>query len=216
MSDEIFNNLSKAVIEGDADMTIDLTNSAIKDGIPAEDILKKGLIPGIRIVGEFFNNGKYFLPELIVSGKAMQEAVDHLNPLFSKGRASDAGKFLIGTVKGDAHDIGKNLVIMMLKNNGWDVTDLGVDISPEQFCSAVKEGDFDVCGISALLTMTMPSAAETIKVLEEAGLRDKVKVMIGGAPVTQEYADQIGADAYGSDAWEAVTKAERLLKEMEK
>ena len=216
MTEEILKNLGKAVLEGDAENILALADSAIDGGVPVEDVLKKGLIPGIRRVGELFNSGEYFLPELIVSGKTMQKAVDPLNPMLGNRGSSGAGKFLIGSVKGDAHDIGKNLVIMMLKNNGWDVTDLGVDIPPEQFCTALQAGDYDIFGMSSLLTMTMPSAAETIKVLEEAGLRDKVKIMIGGAPVTQDYADQIGADAYGRDAWEAVTKADKLLNEDKK
>jgi len=213
MAGEELENLSKAVVEGDEEKILDLTNAALSNGISADDILKKGLIPGIRKVGELFNKGEYFLPELIVSGKAVQTAVDYLSPKFSKGKASGSGKFLIGTVKGDVHDIGKNIVKMMFKSNGWEVTDLGVDISPEQFCTAIREGDFDICGMSALLTMTMAQAAEAIKALKNAGLRDKVKIMIGGAPVTQEYAKQIGADAYGRDAWDALTKAEGLLKQ---
>lgn len=213
MAGEELENLSKAVVEGNEEKILDLTKAALSNGISADDILKKGLIPGIRKVGELFNKGEYFLPELIVSGKAVQAAVDYLSPKFSKGKASGSGKFLIGTVKGDVHDIGKNIVKMMLKSNGWEVTDLGVDISPEQFCTAIREGDFDICGMSALLTMTMPQAAEAIKALKNAGLRDKVKIMIGGAPVTQEYAKQIGADAYGRDAWDALTKAEGLLKQ---
>ncbi|MBN1848191.1 MAG: corrinoid protein [Deltaproteobacteria bacterium] len=212
MSQEVFENLNKAVIEGDEDKILELTHSAIEQGLSPDDILKKGLIPGIRKVGELFNSGEYFLPELIVSGKAMEKAVQQLTPLFHGETASNTGKFLIGTVRGDVHDIGKNIVIMMLKSNGWEVTDLGVDIPPDQFCTAIREGNYNICGMSALLTMTMPAAEETIKALESEGLRDKIKVMIGGAPVTQEYADQIGADAFGKDAWDAVTKAENLLK----
>ncbi len=213
MAGEELENLSKAVVEGDEEKILDLTKAALTNGTPADNILKKGLIPGIRKVGELFNKGEYFLPELIVSGKAVQVAVDYLSPKFSEGKASFSGKFLIGTVKGDVHDIGKNIVKMMLKSNGCEVTDLGVDVSPEQFYTAIKEGDFDICGMSALLTMTMPQAAETIQALRKAGLRDKVKIMVGGAPVTQEYAKQIGADAYGRDAWDALTKAEGLLKQ---
>jgi 5-methyltetrahydrofolate--homocysteine methyltransferase len=212
MAEEILIKLKEAIIEMNKTKTLNFTRSAIKDGIAMKDILQGGLIPGIRTVGELFNKGEYFLPELMVSGKIMGSALDLLNEAFGTQETSYAGKFLIGTVKGDIHDIGKNIVIMMLKCNGWNVTDLGVDVSPDQFCAAVKDGDYNVLGMSSLLTMTIPSAASTIKALKNAELRDKIKIMIGGAPVTQEYADQIGADAYGKDAWEAVIKAETLVR----
>ena len=214
MVEEILIKLKEAIIEMNKAKTLALTGSAIKDGITMKDILQGGLIPGIRTVGVLFNKGEYFLPELMVSGKIMGSAFNLLNEAFGRQETSYAGKFLIGTVKGDIHDIGKNIVIMMLKCNGWNVTDLGVDVSPDQFCAAVKDGDYNVLGISSLLTMTLPSAASTIKALKNAELRDKIKIMIGGAPVTQEYADQIGADAYGKDAWEAVIKAEALIRKI--
>lgn len=204
-------NLRKAIIEGDARNTEALTKAAIRGEISAHDILQKSLIPGIREIGELFGKGECYLPELIVSGKAMESAIEQLEPLFGKGESFDAGRFLIGTVKGDVHDIGKKIVTMMLKGNGWKVTDLGVDISPEQFCEAVKDGDYNILGMSALLTTTMPNAASTISSLENAGLRNKIKIIVGGAPVTQEFADKIGADAYGKEAWDAVLKAEKLL-----
>jgi 5-methyltetrahydrofolate--homocysteine methyltransferase len=211
MVEDVLGNLSVAVVEGDAAKTIATIDVALNEGIQPNDILRMGLFPGIRKVGELFNAGEYYLPELIVSGKTMQAAVNHLNPFIDKNSSQKAGKYVIGTVTGDVHDIGKNIVIMMLRSNGWEVTDLGVDIAPEQFCEAVKAGDFDILGLSALLTTTMHVLDETIKALEDAKLRDRIKIMIGGAPVTQKYADKIGADAYGSDAWEAVTKAEALL-----
>lgn len=204
-------NLRKAIIEGDARKTVELTKAAIKEEISANDILHKGLVPGIREIGELFGKGECYLPELIVSGKAMEAAIEQLEPLFGNGESFDTGRFLIGTVKGDVHDIGKKIVTMMLKGNRWKVTDLGVDISPEQFCKAVREGNYNILGMSALLTTTMPNAASTIRSLEDARLRNKIKVIVGGAPVTQEFADKIGADAYGKDAWNAVIKAERLL-----
>jgi 5-methyltetrahydrofolate--homocysteine methyltransferase len=204
-------NLRKAIIEGDARKTVELTKAAIKEEISANDILHKGLVPGIREIGELFGKGECYLPELIVSGKAMEAAIEQLEPLFGNGESFDTGRFLIGTVKGDVHDIGKKIVTMMLKGNRWKVTDLGVDISPEQFCKAVREGNYNILGMSALLTTTMPNAASTIRSLEDAGLRNKIKVIVGGAPVTQEFADKIGADAYGKDAWDAVIKAEKLL-----
>lgn len=204
-------NLRKAIIEGDARKTVELTKAAIKEEISANDILHKGLVPGIREIGELFGKGECYLPELIVSGKAMEAAIEQLEPLFGKGESFDTGRFLIGTVKGDVHDIGKKIVTMMLKGNRWKVTDLGVDISPEQFCKAVRDGNYNIVGMSALLTTTMPNAASTIRSLEDARLRNKIKVIVGGAPVTQEFADKIGADAYGKDAWDAVIKAEKLL-----
>jgi len=204
-------NLRKAIIEGDARNTVELTKAAIKEEISANDILHKGLVPGIREIGELFGKGECYLPELIVSGKAMEAAIEQLEPLFGKGESFDTGRFLIGTVKGDVHDIGKKIVTMMLKGNRWKVTDLGVDISPEQFCKAVRDGNYNILGMSALLTTTMPNAASTIRSLEDARLRNKIKVIVGGAPVTQEFADKIGADAYGKDAWDAVIKAEKLL-----
>jgi 5-methyltetrahydrofolate--homocysteine methyltransferase len=211
MVEDVLGNLSVAVVEGDTAKTIATIDVALKEGIQPNDILRMGLFPGIRKVGELFNAGEYYLPELIVSGKTMQAAVNHLNPFIDKKSSQKVGKYVIGTVTGDVHDIGKNIVIMMLRSNGWEVTDLGVDIAPEQFCAAVKAGDFDILGLSALLTTTMHVLDETIKALEDAKLRDRIKIMIGGAPVTQKYADKIGADAYGRDAWEAVTKAEALL-----
>jgi len=204
-------NLRKAIIGGDARKTVALTKAAIKEEISANDILQKALVPGIREIGELFGKGECYLPELIVSGKAMEAAIEQLEPLFGKGESFDTGRFLIGTVKGDVHDIGKKIVTMMLKGNRWKVTDLGVDISPEQFCKAVRHGNYNILGMSALLTTTMPNAASTIRSLEGAGLRNKIKVIVGGAPVTQEFADEIGADAYGKDAWDAVIKAEKLL-----
>ena len=205
-------SLMQAIVDGDEVRSVELTKSALADGVSAEDILKNGLIPGIRRVGELFNEGEYFLPELIVSGKAMEDSLAIISPLFASETESQAKRFLIGTVKGDIHDIGKKVVSIMLKGNGWKVTDLGVDLSAEDFCRAVSKGDYDVVGMSSLLTMSMPSMEEIIRALEEEGLREKVKVMVGGAPVTQGFADAVGADAYGSDAWEAVLKAEQLMQ----
>jgi len=211
MTIELFEKLTKSIIEGNHEESLRLTEEAIEKNIPANSILQEGLIPGIKTVGELFSNGEYFLPELLVSGKAMSRAVDRIEPLLSKKEAFHIGRYLIATVKGDIHDIGKNIVIMMLKGNGWDVTDLGVDVSPEKVCNAIREGDYDIFGMSTLLTITMPAANETVEAIKEAGLREKVKIMIGGAPVTQDFADRIGADEYAKDAWEAVTKAQQLV-----
>ena len=212
MSAELMQRLNRAVAQGEPEEARALTKQAIKTGISAKAILQDGLMPGIRGAGDLFSTGEYYLPELLLAGKAMQEAVDEIGPAFKEMKKDfQVGKYLIGTVKGDIHDIGKNIVVMMLNANGWEVTDLGVDVSPEKACSAIEKGDYDVLGLSTLLTVTMPGARDTIDAIKKAGLRDKIKIMIGGAPVTQEFADLIGADAYGKDAFEAVTKALQLL-----
>ena len=203
--------LSKAVIAGDMDAASELTKKALATGIPASEILSKGLVPGLQKVGDLFEAGEYFLPELIVSGDAVSQALELLAPMLDKEDASYMGKYLIGTVQGDVHDLGKNIVIMMLQGNGWEVTDLGVDVSPEEFCAAVDKGDFQILGMSSLLTMTMPNAANTIEALNTAGLRDKVKIMVGGAPTTPEWAEKIGADAHAKDGPTAAKVAAALL-----
>ncbi|MFQ5997455.1 MAG: B12-binding domain-containing protein [Dehalococcoidales bacterium] len=203
--------LSKAIINGDTDTAFELTKKALDASVPAGEILDKGLIPGLREVGDLFEKGEFFLPELIVSGDAVSQALELLEPILSKEKESHMGKYLIGTVQGDVHDLGKNIVIMMLRGNGWEVTDLGVDVSPEDFCSAVDKGDFQILGMSSLLTMTMPNAARTIEALKAAGLRDKVKVMVGGAPTTAEWAEKIGADAHAKDGPVAAKVAAALV-----
>ncbi len=207
-----FNNITKSVIEGDTSKAVELTRAALEGGIIPQEILNKGLIPGINKVGELFSAGEYFLPELLIAGEAMIAAVEQLKPIMRRSGVSPVGKYLIGTVQGDVHDIGKNIVVMMLEGNGWEVTDLGMDVTPEQFCKAIEEGDYDIVGLSALLTSTMTMQAETIRALEASGLHDRVKVMIGGAPVTQDYADEIGASSYARNAAEAVKKAAFLME----
>lgn len=203
--------LSQAVVKGDIDAAEELTKKAVEGDIRVADILNTGLIPGLRKVGELFEKGEYYLPELIVSGDAVAKALEYLRPMMGEEGASYIGKYLIGTVQGDVHDLGKNIVIMMLRGNGWEVTDLGVDISPEEFCSAVSTGDYDIVGMSSLLTMTMPNAAQTIEALKAAGLRNKVKIMVGGAPTTAEWAAQIGADAHAKDGPVAALVASKLM-----
>jgi 5-methyltetrahydrofolate--homocysteine methyltransferase len=205
------NEISHSIIIGDYKKAPILTKKALDEGISANQILSEGLISGIRTVGDRFSRGEYFLPELMISGKAMEAALEYLRPALISGEAHYAGKYLIGTVKDDVHDIGKNIVIMMLEGNGWQVTDLGVDVSPEKFCIAVKEGEYDILGMSALLSITMPNLEKTIQALKSAGLRQRINIMVGGAPVTSKYAERIGADAYGKDAFEAVTEAVRLM-----
>ena len=207
----VIEEISISIVNGDTVKAIELTKSALEEGTLAKDVLDNGLIPGIRRVGELFNAGQYYLPELLISGEAMKAALEQLRPSLSQSNAMKSRKFLIGTAQGDVHDIGKNIVIMMLEGNGWEVTDLGVDVTPEQFCSVIDNCDFDIVGISALLTLTMAKQVETIKALESAKLRDKIKVMLGGAPVTQGFAEKVGADAYAANAAEAVNKAAMLV-----
>ena len=206
-----FAELVNSVVEGDVSRAAELTRKALDTQISAKEILDNGLLPAMDRVGNSFEGGEIFLPELLMAGDAMKASIALLRPELAKKGASYAGKYAIGTVQGDLHDIGKNIVILMLEGNGWDVIDLGTDVSPEQFCDFIKKSDFDILGLSALLTFTMPMMAETISNLKEAGLRNKVKVMIGGAPVTPSFADQIGADAYARDAVEAVALAKSLL-----
>jgi 5-methyltetrahydrofolate--homocysteine methyltransferase len=206
-----FDELSQAVIAGDCDTSIELTKKAMVAGVPAREILRKGLLPSMEIVGAQFEKSEIFFPELLMAANTMKATVALLKPELSKSKVPSAGKFVIGTVSGDAHDIGKNIVMMMLEQNGWEVIDLGTDVPKEEFCSIIKEGKVDILGLSALLTFTIPEMADVISALEAAGLRDKVKVMIGGAPVTQFVADEIGADAYAKDAVEAVRKAKSLI-----
>ena len=204
----------QAVIDGDIDNTAELTQKALAANIPVSDILNKGLIPGLKEVGERFEKGEYYLPELIVSGDAVGKALEYLEPMMGREDAPYMGTYLIGTVQGDVHDLGKNIVIMMLRGNGWNVTDLGVNVSPEEFCSAVEKGNFNILGMSALLTMTMPNAARTIEALKAAGLRDKVKVMVGGAPTTPEWAEKVGADAHAKDGPMAAKVAAELVSKL--
>ncbi len=208
---EILEQISAAVIEGKPDTMVDLTKDALDDGLDAEEILNSGLMPGMDYVGVEFKAGNMFVPEVLRSAKAMLTSMDILRPLLVEGGVQMVGKIVIGTVKGDLHDIGKSLVGMMCEGAGFEVDDLGKNVEPEAFVEAIKEFGPDIVGMSALLTTTMRSMEHTIKALEEAGLRDKVKVMIGGAPVTQVFADQIGADGYASNAASAVDLAKRLV-----
>lgn len=206
--------IAESLVERDIAKTEELTKAAIDANIPAQEILNKDVVAGMQVVGEQFGGGEIFLPELLMAGEAAKAAMKLLRPLLTKqeGVTGYTGKAAIGTVQGDVHDIGKNIVLMMLEANGWDVTDLGVDVAPEEFCTAVKENDFQILGLSALLTVTMPAQGQTIEALKAAGLRGKVKVVIGGAMCTQRWADQIGADYYASDAAEAVEKFRLLIQ----
>jgi len=201
----------EAVLDGNAPAAKAGVNAAIAEGIPAETILNKGLIDAMAEVGRLFEENEYFVPEMLVSARAMQSGLALLKPLLADAGAASAGKVVIGTVKGDLHDIGKNLVAMMLEGAGFEVIDLGTDVTPEKFLKAVVDNKAQVIGMSALLTTTMGSMGTTIKALVEAGLRDKVKVMIGGAPVTDGFAKQVGADGYSPDASSAVRLARSLI-----
>ncbi len=208
---EQFSELSKSVIEGNLDEIVELTQDALDDGFSAKDILDKGLMPGMDYVGVEFKAGNMFVPEVLRSARAMQSSMALIKPLLAETGESMTGKVLIGTVKGDLHDIGKNLVGMMCEGAGFEVNDLGKDIEPQAFVDAVKEHEPDILGMSALLTTTMRAMEHTVKALEEAGVRDKVKIMIGGAPVTQAFSDQIGADGYASNAASAAELAKKFV-----
>ncbi len=208
---EILSELSTAVIEGNLDDIEDLTQDALDEGLDAKQILDQGLMPGMDHVGVEFKAGNMFVPEVLRSARAMQASMVLIKPLLAAAGSKMTGKVLLGTVKGDLHDIGKNLVAMMCEGAGFDVKDLGKDIEPEAFVEAVKEFEPDVLGMSALLTTTMRVMEHTIKALEEAGVRDKVKIMIGGAPVTQAFSDQIGADGYASNAASAADLAKKFV-----
>ena len=202
--------IADGVIGGKAVDVKSLVSAAVSEGVPVEDILKKGLIAGMDVVGTKFRANEFYVPEVLIAARAMHAGMDILQPLLTKAGIKPLGKVAVGTVKGDLHDIGKNLVVMMLKGGGFEVMDLGIDVPEEKFVAAAKEGA-QVLGLSALLTTTMTGMKGVIDALKAAGVRDKVKVMIGGAPITQAYADEIGADAYGEDAATAAIKAKELI-----
>ena len=203
--------ISEAIVGLKWDEIAALTNEAVEAGVPALEILNQGLVPGMSVVGIKFRNGEMFLPEVLLSAKTMKTALEILLPILSQRGTGATGRVAMGTVIGDIHDIGKNIVISMLQGNGFEVMDLGIDVAPERFVEVVRDNDLQILGLSALLTSTMPMMEETIKALEKAGLRQKTKLIVGGAPVTQAYADQIGADGYGADAVAAVEKARALV-----
>ena len=202
--------ISTAVKDGRKKIVEKLVTEALEEGVSAETILNKGLVVGMTELGELFKNGEVYVPEVLVAARAMKAGTALLKPLLQAANVKSLGTVAIGTVEGDLHDIGKNLVAMMLEGTGFTVIDLGENVSPDAFVNAAKEGA-NIVAMSALLTTTMPMMATTIKALEDAGVRDKVKVMIGGAPITQEYADQIGADGYSTDAASAAKRAKELV-----
>ena len=204
-------SIYNAVLDGDAAAAKSGVQAALGAGVPAETILKEGLIAAMTEVGRLFEANEYFVPEMLVAARAMQQGLGILKPQLAEGGATPMGKVVVGTVKGDLHDIGKNLVAMMLEGSGFEVIDLGTDVSPDKFVNAVKANKPNAIGMSALLTTTMPSMSTTVKALEEAGLRESVKVMVGGAPVTRDWVTTIGADGYSEDAIGAVMLAKQLL-----
>ncbi len=206
-----FSAMQDALINCDQDKLVGLVNTALADDTPAGDILNQGLIAGMDVVGERMEEGDMFIPEVLMAAQAMAECVSILRPLLSEEDAGQETNVLIGTVKGDLHDIGKNLVSMMMESAGMTVHNLGVDISPEDFVAQIKEKDAQIVCLSALLTTTMPMMKQTIDAIVEAGLRDQVKIMIGGAPVTQAFADDIGADGFAPDAGSAARFAKTLI-----
>jgi len=206
-----FKALSEAVNKGDVETALSETQNTLDAGKTAQDILDNGLIAAMNDVGSRFSKGLIFVPQMLRSAKVMKECTKLLQPFFQEGDVVSKGKVLIGTVKGDLHDIGKNLVAMMLEGAGFSITDLGVDVPPEKFVEQTKEIKPDIVAMSALLSTTMPAMSRTLEALAQAGLRENVKVMIGGAPVTERYAREIKADAYGSDAGTAVAKAKALV-----
>jgi methylmalonyl-CoA mutase cobalamin-binding domain/chain len=210
--DEILQGLFDNTLVGNAPEVKDLVNQGLEDGIGPESMLYDALIPSLEEVGARFERGDYFVPEMLIAARAMQGALDILRPLLAETGAKPIGTYVMGTVKGDVHDIGKNLVNIMLEGAGFTVYDLGVNVAPEVFVEQVKEHQPDVVGFSAFLTTTMPMFKANINALEKAGIRDEVIVMVGGAPVTQEYADAVGADGYAADASTAVRLAKDLIQ----
>jgi len=209
--DALYEKLAVELMKGNEQEVNRFTKEALDKGAEARQILDKGLLAGMDVVGKKFKAGDMFIPEVLLCARCMHGAMDILQPFLSEGDAAGAGKVVIGTVEGDLHDIGKNLVAMMMQGAGFKVVDIGTNISPQAFVDAVKEHQPQIIGMSALLTTTMPKMEETIHALEEAGVRDQVKIMAGGAPVTQDFVEKIGADAYGANAASASEKAKELV-----
>ncbi|MHC4354979.1 MAG: corrinoid protein [Planctomycetota bacterium] len=201
--------LADAVIRGDQNTSVEITKAALAEGMAAKSVLDEGLIAGMDVIGARFKKNEVYIPEVLIAARAMKMAMEFLEPELVKAGVEPVGKFLIGTVQGDLHDIGKNLVAMMLKGAGFEVVDLGVDVDPDKFVEQVKAANAHVVGMSALLTTTMPGMEKTLKALRDADV--SAKIIVGGAPVTQDYADRIGADGYAADAASAVDVAKSLV-----
>jgi methylmalonyl-CoA mutase cobalamin-binding domain/chain len=210
--EELLRQLYDFTLVGNGPAVLELTRGGLDTGMGPETLLYEALIPALEEVGARFERGDFFVPEMLIAGKAMAGALDILRPLLAETGAQTIGKIVMGTVKGDVHDIGKNLVNIMFEGAGFEVIDLGVQVAPEKFINAIKEHQPDIVGFSAFLTTTMPMFKANINALEKAGMRSQVIIMVGGAPVTQEYADVVGADGYAADASAAVVKAKELLQ----
>ena len=206
-----YNALAKGVMDGDATMVESEVNKALNEGASAQDILAKGLISGMNVVGERFRDGVMFLPEVLMSASAINKGLDIVRPLLAKSDQNSAAKVIMGTVEGDVHDIGKKIVGFLLQGSGFDVIDLGIDLKAEAFIQAIEEHKPDVLAMSALLTTTMLNMGKVIELLKERGLREKIKVIVGGAPVTEEFAKSIGADGYAPEAGSAVELVGKLI-----
>lgn len=207
----ILNDISEAMQKGRAKQVKQLVPQALEEGVPAKQILEEGLLAGMDIVGKKFKANEIFVPEVLVAARAMNAGTELLKPYLSEAGVESKGKVVLGTVKGDLHDIGKNLVRMMFEGKGLEVIDLGVDVAPEAFVQTAIDNDCKIIACSALLTTTMPVMAEVVEKAKEAGIRDSVKIMIGGAPITDKFCETIGADAYTPDAASAAVKAVELL-----
>jgi corrinoid protein of di/trimethylamine methyltransferase len=209
---EFYDKLAQAVVDGEDEVALETAKAAVEAGLDPLQCINNGLTKGMDRVGELFANGDYYLPDLIIGGEAMKAAMNVLEPLLLETQQREIlGKVVIGTVEGDLHEIGKTLVATLLSANGFQVTDIGINQSPVDFLNAAIEADADIVGASALLTTTMRVQGHIVEALDDAGLRDKVKVMVGGAPVDHSWVEEIGADAYGEDAISAVTIAKNLM-----
>jgi 5-methyltetrahydrofolate--homocysteine methyltransferase len=211
--EQVMQELYTSILNGDNKTVAQKVQAALDAGIDASRILNEGMIAAMAEVGRLFEEGEYYVPEMLISARSMQAGLAVLKPHLMQANVKSAGKVVAGTVKGDLHDIGKNLVCMMLEGAGFEIYDLGTDVSPEKIVSVLQEQEADIVALSALLTTTMPNMKATIEALHKAGLRERVKVIIGGAPVTEGYAQQIGADGYSPDASRAVSLAKSLLQE---
>jgi len=209
---ELLDQISESLQKGDEDQTAELTRRAIDQKIPAQQILDDGLISGMTVIGGKFKVHEIFLPDVLLAAKAMYAGMDILKPLMIKEAVPTRGKIVLGTVRGDMHDIGKNLVAIMLKGSGFDVIDLGSDVSPEKFVDTAQAEKAPVIGLSALLTTTMPVMKQVVDLIKGRGLSDKISVVIGGAPVNEKYAAEIGADGYGFDGVKAVECVDKLMR----
>jgi 5-methyltetrahydrofolate--homocysteine methyltransferase len=208
---ELLGKMAESLIAGKIDEVVNLTKEALDGGAAPADILDQGLLAGMDVVGQRFKAEEMFIPEVLRCAKCMHGAMDILRPLLAETGAKSIGTLIIGTVKGDLHDIGKNLVGMMFEGAGFDVVDIGIDKEPQVFVDAIKEHNATLIGMSALLTTTMPKMGETINAIKEAGIRDQVKILVGGAPITAAFAEEIGADGYASNAASAVDKGKALM-----